>query len=338
MDDPFQLLMASCLVDPIIPDAAFFDQVHDDTGYASDNPDVQADMVGMDETAALLADRTDCGYDSELNFDALLLGGYFCHICLPEQDLTCSGGGSCTNVQWSGYICDNEFQIVECIATTGGPGRRSAILATQTGDSSSYCLQNLNGTDVDSETLVLKPGVEYRFQIEVDNDVEICLATVARSDNNVQLVRPLVCGTKTGEQGPIVSIIDDDVLDSSLVVLGPTPTATEFNCIDNPDFKIQIGKRKNKKVVDGCEYIRNQPNARKCRSGRKGKKNRKNCPSSCEEPACTCTDKKTVTYKVGNEKTKIRCNRVNRKLCDLDQKIRKNCPQRCLIPQCVRRL
>ena len=61
-----------CTVDPKIPDAVYFDQVHD-TGYASDNPDVQS-MAGMDATAALLANRTDCEVDSELNFDQLLLG------------------------------------------------------------------------------------------------------------------------------------------------------------------------------------------------------------------------------------------------------------------------
>merc|ERR1711865_853832 len=115
VDNPFLLeeSQQECRVDPIVPNVTFFDQVHLDTGYASDNPDVQSNHTGMDEAAALLANRTDCEYDSELNFDALLLGGYFCHVCLPEQDLTCAGGGSCTNIQWTGYICDNEFQIVD---------------------------------------------------------------------------------------------------------------------------------------------------------------------------------------------------------------------------------
>jgi hypothetical protein len=79
-----------CQVDPVVPDSAFFDQVHqvhDGTGYADDNPDVQSNMTGMDASAALLANRTDCGFDSELNFDALLLGGYFCHVCLVSQGL-----------------------------------------------------------------------------------------------------------------------------------------------------------------------------------------------------------------------------------------------------------
>lgn len=60
---------------------------------------------------ALLVNRTDYGYDSELNFDALLLEGYFCHACSPYLDLTCDVGGICTNVQWLGYTCDNDFRV-----------------------------------------------------------------------------------------------------------------------------------------------------------------------------------------------------------------------------------
>jgi hypothetical protein len=37
-------------------------------------------MAGIGEAAALLLNRTGCEYDSEPNFDQLLLGGYFCHI------------------------------------------------------------------------------------------------------------------------------------------------------------------------------------------------------------------------------------------------------------------
>jgi len=102
----------SCTVSPQIPDAIFFDQVHD-TGYADDNPDVQSDMAGMDASAALLANRTDCGPTSALNFDQLLLGGYFCHQCLPHDNgAMCEAGGTCTNVQWEGYYCDNEFFVM----------------------------------------------------------------------------------------------------------------------------------------------------------------------------------------------------------------------------------
>ncbi len=78
----------TCKVDGVIPSGTLFEQVHTD-GYASDNPDVQS-MAGMDAAAALLANRTDCEYDGDLNFDALLLGGYYCHVCLPRND-----GSSC---------------------------------------------------------------------------------------------------------------------------------------------------------------------------------------------------------------------------------------------------
>lgn len=96
-----------CTVNTVIPDIQLFEQVHLDSGYADTNDAVQNDNE-MDAAAALLADRTDCGYDSDLNFDALLLGGYFCHVCLPDN---CRDGGKCTNIQWRGYSCDNEFYI-----------------------------------------------------------------------------------------------------------------------------------------------------------------------------------------------------------------------------------
>lgn len=164
--NPFDLIAETCTVNPIVPNATLFDQVHVDTGYASDNPDVQSVMAGMDAAAALLANRTDCEYDSELNFDALLLGGYFCHICLPNQDQTCGGGGSCINVQWSGYICDNEFKIVPN-EDSGLPDR--------------YLLQTMNGTDVDVNELVLKAGITYKFYVDTE-DEEICLSTRISQD------------------------------------------------------------------------------------------------------------------------------------------------------------
>ncbi|CAB9512318.1 expressed unknown protein [Seminavis robusta] len=145
-----------CTVDPIIPAAVFFDQVHDDTGYASDNPDVQS-MAGMDETAALLANRTDCGPTSELNFDALLLGGYYCHQCLPINDGSeCDAGGVCTNVQWLGYFCSNEFYIsnnggTEPIAVTDG-----------------------NRTKLETGQFPLRRGVTYRFTVQL-GDQSVCL-------------------------------------------------------------------------------------------------------------------------------------------------------------------
>ena len=102
----------SCTVDGTIPNGTLFEQVHPSTGYASDDPNVQSPMAGMDEAAALLLNRTDCEYDSELNFDQLLLGGYFCHICLPYANgSACDAGGNCANVQWNGFTCDNEYFV-----------------------------------------------------------------------------------------------------------------------------------------------------------------------------------------------------------------------------------
>merc|ERR1712060_270024 len=66
----------------------------------------------MDEAAALLANRTDCEFTSELNFDALLLGGYYCHTCLPRNNgSSCDAGGVCANLQWQGFSCDNEYYL-----------------------------------------------------------------------------------------------------------------------------------------------------------------------------------------------------------------------------------
>jgi len=100
---------APCVPDATIPNVTLFDQVHVDSGYASDNPAVQNDTM-MDQDAALLAFRTDCGWNSSLNFDALLLGGYLCHRCLPDN-CAVRDGGRCTNIQWAGYTCDNEIII-----------------------------------------------------------------------------------------------------------------------------------------------------------------------------------------------------------------------------------
>jgi len=146
----------TCVADPVVPDAAFFDQVHTDTGYASIDPNVQADMTGMDPTAALLVNRTDCGYTSELNFDALLLGGYYCHRCLPgRQGAECDAGGSCTNIQWIGYTCDNEFIFVS------------------SDDGRTVEMQYPNKTVVDPSAITLSRDMTYRFTIR-GKDLEAC--------------------------------------------------------------------------------------------------------------------------------------------------------------------
>lgn len=177
----------TCTVDPQIPDAIYFDQVHDD-GYASDNPDVQSDMAGMDASAALLANRTDCGPTSDLNFDALLLGGYFCHQCLPGGGAECDPGGTCTNVQWQGFTCDNNFLVMKDAVTN------LAVLTFP------------NKTVVPPGELVLQTGVTYRFNVK--DDMTVCLQDTpyaqSQSQSLSERVRNLGCAT----QGPLVTTVN----------------------------------------------------------------------------------------------------------------------------------
>mmetsp|Transcript_12428 Transcript_12428/g.25295 ORF Transcript_12428/g.25295 Transcript_12428/m.25295 type:complete len:752 (-) Transcript_12428:155-2410(-) len=217
VENPLDLLSETCSVNPVVPNASLFDQVHDDTGYASDNPDVQSEMAGMDAAAALLANRTDCEYDSELNFDALLLGGYFCHVCLPEQEKMCGGGGLCTNVQWVGYTCDNEFKIV-ANAENGLPG--------------SYLLQTMDGANVNADELVLKPGVTYKFSMEVE-DEEICLSTLVTKNNREDFrVGSVSRGSETGRER-LSSPRSSDPEVKGLVALG---------CATNSPLVLNTGK------------------------------------------------------------------------------------------------
>merc|ERR1712176_1179106 len=166
----------TCVSNPIIPDSALFEQVHEDTGYADADPDVQSSQAGMDESAALLANRTDCEYDGELNFDALLLGGYFCHLCLPEQDSICDFGGTCSNVQWLGYVCDNEFLVEQ-------------------DDEGAIVIMTTNGTIIDPAGLLLATDVMYRFTMLGDHT--LCASTPDNPN--------LVCGSK----GPLLLSVDD---------------------------------------------------------------------------------------------------------------------------------
>ena len=107
----------------------------------------------MDASAALLANRTDCEWDGELNFDAVLLGGYYCHVCLPnERGATCDPGGQCANVHWRGYTCDNEFVV-----------RRP--------NTDFVSLELTDSTVVDPRSVVLRRGVTYRFTIESEHTV-----------------------------------------------------------------------------------------------------------------------------------------------------------------------
>mmetsp|Transcript_26644 Transcript_26644/g.59196 ORF Transcript_26644/g.59196 Transcript_26644/m.59196 type:complete len:1094 (-) Transcript_26644:98-3379(-) len=178
----------TCVANPIPPNASLFDQVHVGTGYASDDPNVQA-MAGMDAAAALLANRTDCGLESDLNFDALLLGGYYCHQCLPiNNGSMCDTGGICRNVQWRGFVCDNEF-IVRVDPVTGD-----------------ISLYEPDGTEpISFEDITLRIGVTYRFTIVDDNLVSVH-ASEDRSEPALSLPGN-ACGC--AKNGPLLLTIDD---------------------------------------------------------------------------------------------------------------------------------
>jgi hypothetical protein len=177
----------TCEVDSTIPNATYFDQVHTDSGYADSNVDVvQSNSTGMDTNAALLANRTDCGYTSELNFDALLLGGYYCHVCLPEQDLTCDAGGQCTNIPWLGYTCNNEYYIT----IFSNNNNNNTIRITHPSN---------NSLPLKPSTVILKRNVTYRFIVQIlsptnnDKTMKLCTSTTTdpkttSTDSSVEVV------------------------------------------------------------------------------------------------------------------------------------------------------
>jgi len=155
----------ACQVDGTIPNGTPFEQVHTDTGYASDNPDVQA-MAGMDAAAALLANRTDCAYDSELNLDALLLGGYYCHACLPlDRGASCDAGGTCANVQWQGFTCDNEHYADFDDENASDP---SLVISSL----------HYDATYPHGAMLSLSRGVTYRFTVRTGARQPVSIGTV----------------------------------------------------------------------------------------------------------------------------------------------------------------
>lgn len=178
-----------CAVDSVIPDAVYFDQVHD-TGYASDNPDVQS-MAGMDETAALLANRTDCDATSELNFDQLLLGGYYCHQCLPNGGAECDPGGVCTNILWLGYVCSNEYLI------------------SQDSENGAVSVTASNKTLLAEDFITLESGVVYRFTVQLGEDKSVCVHDVADSSSTPLSLPGNTAGCAT--RGPLMLTAGKDL-------------------------------------------------------------------------------------------------------------------------------
>jgi sugar lactone lactonase YvrE len=190
----------SCEVDATIPSGTLFDQVHTDTGYASDNPDVQS-MAGMDEEAVLLANRTDCDYDSELNFDALLLGGYYCHTCLPRNHgSSCDAGGTCSNVHWRGFTCSNEFFVDIGYNDNNEP---SLVLSSL----------HFNQTFAENTHVSLSRGVTYRFTVRTGAGRPVSIGSVA--DFSSDLVSESIKSVSVDgvTNGPIMLIVEESTPD-----------------------------------------------------------------------------------------------------------------------------
>merc|ERR1711904_481951 len=130
--------------------------VHASTGYADADTSVQDDAT-MNAAAALLANRTDCDEFSPLNFDALLLGGYFCHPCLPDP--CAADGGTCKNVWWKGHTCSNT-QYVEL-----GPGNRLTIGSVSAAIYSGGDSDGSSRVETESSFTKLTAGQVYKFVI-----------------------------------------------------------------------------------------------------------------------------------------------------------------------------
>ena len=189
----------TCKVDSTISNGTLFEQVHADTGYASDDPVVQA-MAGMDAAAALLANRTDCAYASELNLDALLLGGYYCHACLPRgHGASCDAGGACANVQCRGFTCDNEYYVD---LDAGGAGAPALVASSP----------HYRRTYPQNATLALSRGVTYRFTVRTGAGRPVSIGTVPEfSTAAAPTMSPLksLFLESSVSSGPLLLTVDD---------------------------------------------------------------------------------------------------------------------------------
>merc|ERR1712032_905127 len=202
----------TCEVDATIPNGTLFEQVHTDTGYASDNPDVQS-MAGMDAESALLANRTDCEYSSELNFDALLLGGYYCHKCLPRNEGSlCDDGGTCANVQWRGFTCDNEYYVDDMYSEDG----KAKLVLSSLHFDKEYSSE---------EVIELPKGVTYRFNIRMGEGCPVSIGEVMPFSDEMSLSvaveRSYSVSLREVTNGPILLTVDEDCTAECLYVTSP---------------------------------------------------------------------------------------------------------------------
>merc|ERR1711871_1475958 len=85
---------------------------------------------------------------SNIDFDSLLLGGCWCHPCLPEDP--CMNGGTCINYETQGYSCSCPpgYSGDHCqITTSDGSVATSFPWWTSTGNLPSYMNDADNGGD-----------------------------------------------------------------------------------------------------------------------------------------------------------------------------------------------
>lgn len=105
-------------------------------------------------------------------------------------------------MQWLGYICDNEFLVVESASGSG------------------IELQAPDGTPVDMETLALRPGVTYRFTVKVD--IPVCLFTKNERGQDPLMLQEKESGC--AQRGPLFYPVPPGTdQQPSNVFLGTTP-------------------------------------------------------------------------------------------------------------------
>jgi DNA-binding beta-propeller fold protein YncE len=206
-----EIHQAPCFPAMTIPDIVYFDQVHVDTGYASSNAAVQNDSM-VDADAILLQNRTDCGFNSSLNFDALLLGGYFCHTCLPEG---CFDGGVCSNVQWAGFTCSNEFYVTidsdnESVLVNGKVG---PTLDVEVGKTYRFIIENRghlfhlhdkNGMSIDGSEGVEAGILRVSFRSDYPSEIVYSMPSLGSGSQTTGTIR-VIGGTIGGTFPPAPS-------------------------------------------------------------------------------------------------------------------------------------
>jgi hypothetical protein len=116
----------------------------------------------------------------------------------PESELTCDSGGVCSNVQWEGYTCDNEYFV-------------------NTNNEAVVELQNANGNTLDPSLVTLTSGVTYRFT--VFGNITLCAS-----------IPDLKCASR----GPLLFAVSDGGTDKvSFTLQGEESSAFELSVVAN---------------------------------------------------------------------------------------------------------